>query len=396
MSKQRKLTDTKYSRYRVLIYGAGGRQALPVCRGFYEIGCQVTVYCGSKLDTGYLTKFKHHVLLYDKNNTQQSFYEYGIRFIKTGQYDLVVPLGDEGAIFLSQRKQMLSQYAKLAVNDWDVQQYAVDKSKTMHVCMQQGISAPITLETDDVLGQMDKGAIGYPVVVKPHTAVGSIGFNIFRDREKLAAYLENYDNANGPILVQEYIEQGDAPQYRADLFRDRDGNYKAALVGKVTRWYPLDGGSGIFAMTIHDEQILQDCKCLLDTLNWNGYANIDMVWDEKHERAKILEINGRTGASIKLDYVAGINISQLILENELGLPVTDMLAYEDGKKISCFLPDLLWLLKSPRRFKTEPSWFDRAGVKDSIFSWDDPLPMIGFLLTSVVSFGKSMSKRKRA
>ena len=94
--------NEKYKGINVLIYGSGGRQALPMSRGFYELGCTVTAYCSSKIATGYLTKFVHQKLLYDKNNSdKKGFFEYGVQFIKSGKYDLVVPLGDEGAIFLS-------------------------------------------------------------------------------------------------------------------------------------------------------------------------------------------------------------------------------------------------------------------------------------------------------
>jgi D-aspartate ligase len=83
------------------------------------------------------------------------------------------------------------------------------------------------------------------------------------------------------------------------------------------------------------------------------------------------------------------------LENELGYPVTDMMEYKDNCRMTCLLPDLLWFIKSKDRFRTVPSWFDRRGVYDSIFSWDDPLPSIGFVLYSIKGFMKSMNKRRR-
>ena len=284
------------------------------------------------------------------------------------------------------------------MNEWDVFQNAIDKLNTMRICQEKNIPAPHTFLTDDlssILVDNQLTQLEFPVVVKPRTGVGSIGFQIIRSREKLEGYLSKYDNRDGPLLIQEYIEQGNHPQYRADLFRDRDGKYKLVMVGEVTRWYPLDGGSGVFAYTIHDEEIADNCMRLLDAIHWNGYANIDLVWDVKTNKAKILEINGRTGATIKLDYLAGANISKLILENELGYPVTDMMEYKDNCRMTCLLPDLLWFIKSKDRFRTVPSWFDRRGVHDSIFSWDDPLPSIGFLLYSIKGFRKSMNKRRR-
>lgn len=401
LPKQQELLEIKksnysYSRYSVFVFGASGRQVLPVCRGFFELGCEVTVYCKSKLDTGYLTKYASCRLLYDKNNYEKlNFLDFGADIIKSSNYDLVLPLGDEVAKYLSNNKSSLEKYAKIVVNNKEVFQYAIDKYKTMKICQEIGIPSPYTLGDEDPIKEILDKKIKFPLVIKPKSAVGSIGFNIIPNIETLKDYLSKYDNSNGELLIQEYVKQGDEPQYRADLFRDRNGNFKAALVGKVTRWYPLDGGSGIYVETIHNESIIENCKKLLTKIDWNGYANIDLVWDDNRKEAKILEINGRTGASIKLDYIAGINVSRLILENELNLPVTEMMHYEDGKKISCFLPDLLWFIKSPNRFKSKPSWFNRFNVFDTIFSIDDPWPFWGFLLTSITSYSEAMKKRKR-
>lgn len=385
-----------YSQYTVFIFGAGGRQVLPVCKGFCEIGCRVINYCYSSLDTGALTKYKAEKIVYNKSKADDTgFFGYGLRLIKENKYSLVVPMSDQGAIFLSKHKDDIPRSTRVAVNDWDVFQYAIDKAQTMKVCMDNNIPAPRTIFGDNLEDQVNTVDFEYPVVVKPRTGVGSIGFNIIHTKENLVQYLRDYDHKNGSLLIQEYIKQGKQPQYRADLFRTYKGEFKAACVGKVTRWYPLDGGSGIHIVSIHDEEIVENCKQLLDAIGWIGYANIDMVFDEKNGIAKIIEINGRTGASIKIDYVCGVNVSQLILENEMGLPVTDMTGYEEGKQTACFLPDLLWLLKSKDRFKSEPSWFDRKGIKDVIFSWDDPLPTFGFLLESIENFFPAMAKRRR-
>lgn len=389
-----RLDKSSFCGIKVLIYGAGGRQALPMCKGFYKLGCEVTAYCGSKLDTGYLTRYKHHALLYDRSS-QKSFCEYGVSFIKSKKYDLVVPIGDEGATFLSKHKKELSPFAKIAVNDWDVFEKVIDKSKTMEICNNNNIPAPITLISDNPLAEIAEGKIKFPVVVKPKTGVGSIGFNIIETREKLEDYLKNYDNSNGPILVQEYIKQGGAPQYGVDVFRDRDGVIRMAIACKVTRWYPIDGGSRLHSISIHDEDIIKSGIDLVNKLNYVGFANMDLVWDEQEKRAKILEVNGRTGASVKLDYLAGIDVARLIVQNEMGYDVQNMLDYKDDKRVSCFIVDVLWFLKSPTRFSTNPSWFCRWCITDLIFSWNDMLPSVGFLITSILGFREAMKKRKR-
>ena len=379
---------------KVLIFGADGRQGLPICKGFNKLGCKVITYCDSRLATGYLSRYVHEKILFEKyKKADEDFISCGIRLIKENKYTLVVPLGDDCAAALSRRKKELQSFARIVVNDWPVFEKAYDKLQTMRICQENGIPAPYTLITDNIMGAMKSGHLQFPVVIKPRSGKGSIGFCIIHDMDMLERYLAN--NENGPVLIQEYVDQKGAPQYRVDLFRDRNGDYKAGLVGKVTRWYPLDGGSGIFAITVHDEAILKHCKKLLELMDWDGYANIDLVWDPYKKCAKILEINARTGATIMQDFAAGINISQLILENEMGQTVTDMNDYEDGVKVSCFLPDLLWFIKSPDRFRTQPSWFDRRRIVDTVFAWDDPLPTLGFIINNIAHFKNSMRSRKR-
>lgn len=385
-----------YKDVTVFIFGAGGRQTLPVSKGFHKLGCRVICFCRSRADTGNLTRYHSETILFRYAKKRgEDFFACGARLIKERKFDLVVPLGDPAAKYLSEHKAELSAYSKIAVNDPETLAYAIDKLNTMRVCMANGIPCPKTLLSDDPLGCIDRGEIAFPVVIKPRTGVGSIGFQIITDRDKLEHYLAEYDGANGPLLVQEYVEQGGSPQYRADFYRDRDGKFRLAMAGRVTRWFPLDAGSGVFAYTIHDEEIIEHGKKLLELLDWHGYANIDMVWDVREGVAKIVEINGRTGATIKLDYIAGTNVSQLILEDLLGYPVTDMLAYPDNKKLTCLSVDILWFIKSPDRFRTKPSWFNRFGVKDAIFSWDDPIPSLGFLYKNLRGFKRKMAKRKR-
>lgn len=386
--------ENKYKDISVLLFGATGRQVLPVLKGFYEIGCDITVYCKKVLDLGNLSRYANHKIIHN-SKSGFAFNEMGKRIIKQGNFDLVVPLGDESALFLSKNKDELSHYSKIAVNDYSSFMYAIDKSKTMKICRENDIPAPKTFDMESLDSNGLLNRLSYPVVVKPKTAVGSIGFNIVNDAYSLERLIKKYNNEYGPLLIQDYIKQDGHSQYRVDLFRDRNGVYKAAVVGEVMRWYPLDGGSGIFIVSIHNDKMVNNCKKLLDAIDWNGYANIDLVWDSDNDIAKIVEINGRLGASVKQDYVSGINISQLILENEMGYEVTDMNYYEDGAQVSCFAADVLWLLKSPNRFKTQPSWFDRKRIIDTVFSLDDPLPSIGFVINTLLSMKKSFKQRKR-
>lgn len=379
----------------VLLVDGYARQTLCMAKALKKLGAVVSVACFSKLDVGYASKYPDHKLLFPCDKEDYKEQERCVsEQIKKGLYDVVIPMTDHSATYLSRKKTELSNYAKIAVNDWDRFELVIDKIQTMRICAEHHIPAPVTLYTEDPVKEIDAGSLEFPIVVKPRTAAGSIGFNIVQNREQLVALLRDYDNANGPLLVQEYIPQN-GPQYGAEVFRDNDGNIKACLVAKIPRWFPLDGGSRVLSVSIHDEKIKKACIDLVNAIDWKGYANIDLVYDCHCNEPRILEINPRTGASILIDFECGIDLARLILENELGYEVTEMMEYPDDKQVSCFLVDFLWLLKCKDRFKANPSWFRRGKIRDIIFSWDDPKPFLSFCLQSAMSYKHAMKQRER-
>lgn len=379
----------------VLLVDGYARQSLAMAKALHRLGCIVTVVCFSKLDVGYLTRYaRKRILLGCKKDDYARQEQLVCDEIKAGHYDLVIPMTDYSATYLSRRKSELLPFSKVAVNDWDKFQYAIDKALTMQLCAQHGIPAPKTLQGEDLLEQISQTELSYPVVVKPRTACGSMGFHLANDREQLIELISHDDNSHGPLLVQEYIPQN-GPQYGAEVFRDKNGKIKSCLIIKIPRWFPLDGGSRILSVSIHDEKIRQACIALVHALDWNGYANIDLLYDARTGEPKLLELNPRTGASIQINFECGVDLARLILENELGGCVTDMSDYPDNKQVSCFLVDLLWFLKCRDRFRATPSWFQRGNIKDIIFSWEDPLPFFGFCLQSAIQYKGAMKKRKR-
>lgn len=379
----------------VLIVDGYARQTLCMSKGLKKLGAKVSVICFSRLDVGYSSKYPDKKILHkcgvEDYSEQETFV---IDEIKSGRYDVVIPMTDYSATYLSKRKTELLPFAKIAVNDWEKFNMVIDKLNTMRICTENHIPSPKTLFTADPIHEMDEGILDYPIVVKPRTAAGSIGFNIVKSREELVDLLNNNTDLNGPLLVQEYVKQ-EGPQYGAEVFRDSSGNIKACLVAKIPRWFPLDGGSRVLSVTIHDEKIRRACIDLVNVIDWNGYANIDLVYDADKNEPRILEINPRTGASIKIDFISGVDLARLILENELGYEVTDMMDYPDDKQVSCFLVDLLWFIKSKDRFKAEPSWFARRKIKDIVFSIDDPIPFFAFCTQSALRYRHAMNRRKR-
>lgn len=379
----------------VLITDGYARQTLPMSKGFKELGCTVTVICFSKLDVGYASKHTDIKLMAPcKKDEYEKQEEYVVSIIKSNRYDLVVPMTDYSAAYLSKNKETLSKYAKIAVNDPEIFKNAIDKTNTAKICEIHGIFTPVTLFSDNPAKEMEQKNITFPIVLKPVTACGSIGFNIVKSKEGLDRLLFGYDGKNGPLFIQEYIPSGGC-QYNVHMFMDKTGVRRGTVVSVKRRWFPLDGGAATFTQTVKNDEVVAQCEKLLKAIGWNGYADLDLIEDLRDGKIKVLEINPRISANVKLCFFAGVNIARLIYDNELGEQVESMNEYIIDRRMRCALTDILWFLNSKDRFTAKPSWFSTKRTCGAVFSLDDIKPSLTFCIQSVLNFRRSMSQRKR-
>ena len=313
--------------------------------------------------------------------------------MESNQYDLIIPMNDYAAIYLADHKEHLKQFAHIVVNDLPIFKLAINKLNTMKLCEENGIPSPKTFFVENAEELLLRNDLMFPLVVKPQTACGSIGFNIVENKKHLIKVL-NTDAGNGPVFAQEYIPQ-DGPQYGAEAFRNKDGSYSFVLIDKKPRWFPLDGGSPTINVTMHDDTMADMARKLLEAMDWVGYANIDYVVDSRTNEPKIIEVNGRISAAVTIDEAAGINVAELICQNEFGDSATIYPDYKDDIRVSCILTEILWFIKSPDRKKNKPSMFYRKNTKDVIFRLNDPKPFFAFCVQSLKNYRHAMEQRKR-
>lgn len=376
---------------RILLIEGNARQVLPMARALKELGHEVTTYNVSKTDFGYMSRYPDRKLVayFDIKDENRSL-EAVTQELKAYAYDLIIPMNDDAAILLSKHKSELSSYTSIAVNDWEIFRLSMDKLETMRICMANDIPCPQTVMDIDSF-QVRKGTFKYPVVVKPRVGCGAVGFHVSNNETDLKDYYKVASEKFGACLIQEYIPQTDL-QYKCEIFIDRNGAMKSAVVFAKARWYPVNGGSSTLNVTVDRPDIIESCHRLLDVIGWRGYADIDLIQDPRDRIAKIIEINPRITGSVKICFKAGVNFARQIVEDFIGDEVTSMEHYKKGVYLRYLQKDILWLIKSPERFSSNPSWFNFHNSCDQIWDWRDPLP---FIVSSLEGFGKLRTDSKK-
>lgn len=379
---------------KVLLADGHARQALALARAFKELGCTVTAVCESGLDvcakSRYVDKVVKDASIHERPDLRV---ERVIKVISDGSYTLVVSCSDVTAEQIALNKDRIEAHARTSVVGKDLFYIAYDKNQTMRVCMENGIPCPRTYfdckTVNDVMGKN----LVFPLIIKPQSGYGAIGFHKFDTAEELRAYLTEHKDEIEHLVIQEYIPQTDL-QYEAAMFVDNSNQIKSAMVFEKNRWFPVHGGSSTLNTSIKDQAIVENCSKLVQTINWRGCCDIDLIRDPRDGVAKIMEINPRMSGSAKIVILSGVNLALQLLQMARGEAVTGYSEYKEGIRLRCLYTDLLWFLKSGDRFKAKPSWFSMKNTHEQVFSWKDPLPFFAFSVGSLLKLKKELKKRE--
>ena len=363
----------------VLLLDCHTVQSLPLLEAYHRLGAAVGTVSRSRFDPGAVSRYRARRHIIPVRAFQQQEYLAGLTGILEEQhYDLVIPLTDSTARLLAKNREALSRYARIAVEGGEVFDRIDDKQRTMLVCQENGIPCPRTYSVSDDVDEIARAVDAYPAAMKPRYGYGAVGFRRLDSEEELRRYYPEAVREFGPMLVEEYIPQT-GTQYTCDVYIGRDRQVKSAVIYGKPRWYPVGGGASCCNVTVDRPDLIADCVKLLEKLGWTGYADLDLIEDPRDGSVRIMEINPRIAATAKIAFLAGIDVARQILEDALGMPVTVYTDYRKNVVTRRFLVDCAWFVKSPRRFKTKPNWFNPF-FHGQVFSAADPLPALAYLL----------------
>lgn len=91
---------------KILLLDGEGVQVVCMARELNKLGHELTALCAQKVSSGYATKYLHHK--YKSPNVHleaEAFKTYFYNHLKQHKYDLIIPMGDESAYFLSREKE---------------------------------------------------------------------------------------------------------------------------------------------------------------------------------------------------------------------------------------------------------------------------------------------------
>ena len=370
----------------VLVLDGDTRQCLPIMRALKQRGHAVTVAGPSRLSLGWMSRYPDRRILLPRPEERdgEPFIAALHETLVRERPDVTLPLFDPSAHAVARHREAWADWTRIPIVDLSTFMLARDKARTMQVCSDAGVPSPRTWYPDEQPVEAIAKEVSYPVLVKPRISHGAVGIARVERAFDLAATVARITAERGPSIVQELIPQ-DGLQYKAQLFRGRDGRIHAAVVFEKTRWFPVDGGTSSLNRTVDRPDIIETSRRLIDAMNWMGYADIDLIQDTRQGIAKVMEMNPRVTGSVKIAFQAGVDFADLLVRHALDQPLPTYDSYRIGVSMRYLPLDILWFLYSPDRFRARPSWFRFFGRDqcEQVFSWSDPGPFLGLTLDGV-------------
>ena len=270
-------------------------------------------------------------LIYD-----DSYISFLIKYCKDNQIDAIISLFDVDLPILSKNKKLFNDNGiKVVVSDIGVIDICNDKYKTFKFLLSNGFYTPKTyLNVDEVIEEINRSRLNYPLIIKPRWGMGSIGIYTAENEDELRVlynktintikktYLkyESSIDIDKSVIIQEKIE---GQEYGLDVINDLNGNYQNTIV-KLK--YRMRAGETDCAITLNDNKLKTLGKCISGSLKHIANLDVDVIM--AGENPYVLEMNARFGGGYPFSHASGVNLPEAIVKWLQGQKVEKTLLQE--------------------------------------------------------------------
>jgi D-aspartate ligase len=314
---------------------------------------------------------------------------------------VLFPVTDEYIEILSANREILGSIYRVTTAPPDVTRLALDKRLTYQRAENLKIAAPWTAVGNSI-EEIEAWGVPYPVILKPavnhhffpHTNIKALLADDSAELKRGFAQMSRYIPPD-EILVQERIPGGGENQFSYCAIC-KQGRPYGALVALRRRQYPVDiGNASAFVETTHQPVVEDSGRRFLESIGFDGLAEVEFKFDPRDGKYKILDVNIRAWGWHRLGRAAGVDYPYLLWRQAVGLPETALGAMREAAWIR-EITDFISIAKS-RDPVAELKRLLRALYSRKCISatWSlvDPVPFFAEFVLWIVS---GISRQKKA
>jgi predicted ATP-grasp superfamily ATP-dependent carboligase len=309
---------------------------------------------------------------------------------------VVFPSTDDSVRILAQHWDRLSERCILTTQPWSVIKFVYDKRLTHQLAVKLGVPVPEThnpSSSDELLSL----SLDFPVVLKPAISkrfMAATKKKAYRadDRQQLIDFYETMAAVIDPseILIQEFIPGGAESLFSFVGFF-KDGAPVAGFSARRPRQHPMEfGRASTYVEVVNVAELETLATRLLKGIAYSGLAEVEFMYDSKHARFELLEVNPRIWGWHSIAVRAGLDLPYLAYADAIGQKVSAGRLRDNVKWIRLVtdvptaVMEILGGRLTVRKYLASMS----GDTEFAVLSLDDPLPFIADLLLAPYNYVK--------
>lgn len=306
--------------------------------------------------------------------------------------DVLVPIDTPATLAAVRHGERIATTTRTNLPALDAFMAAYDKRRCQTECRGLGIPCPEAYSLAEGIDVLQAGRGEATVVVKPDADCGAgHGVRFIREAAALEQAVLACQEAFGGAMIQEFIP-GDVSQQRMALVLfSPESRVMAAFTSRKLRQWPGSAGASVVSESTADASLIDQMMPFFERWQWRGPAEVDLKFDHRDGRFKVIEINPRFPGYLRFVPHCGLDMPLLAAALAIdpdSATALDFPAYKVGARFLC--PGLfgksvieeiatggagLGAWTAAARDLRGTSWVIREML-------DDPLPPLGRLLSA--------------
>lgn len=314
--------------FKVLLF-ASDINVYSVARAFHQ-AFGIIVDAFGKADSGPCIGSKIINYTYDEQaDTQSVFLNKVLDF--AGRYPdkkiLLLGCGDNYLELISENKPNYPDHVIAPYIDIDFLHTLIHKEQFYQLCEKHGVDYPATYIYRKEMPFDSTPPFTAPYILKPSNGVEywqhpfpgqnkAFKADTVDEMQKILRdiYQSGYTDT---MIIQDFIPGDDTFMRVLTNYSDRQGKVQMMCLGHVLLEEHTPHGIGNHAVIITESDVTftDQIKSLLEEINYVGFSNLDIKFDQRDGKYKVFEINPRQGRSNFYVTGSGCNIAALVVKD---------------------------------------------------------------------------------
>lgn len=388
---------------RAFVTGTLTPTGLFVIRRLARLGYEVTAAGHQRLDFNLYSSVLARKLYFPSVwNDPVGFARAVINEIRTGNYDIYVPVFEEGYV-MSVFREELAQYTRCQFMSFDVIMQVHDKARATALARELGIPVPeltaIPASWDEVERLAPK--LKYPVIMKLRKSCSGSGQRKAENPDQLL-------KAYRTIVKQFSIPESELPLMQrfvkgsllSSVTLAKDGEILGRIVFRGLHVYPITGGTSCLKEIIDRSDIDEYDALLIKKLKWTGFMSFDYIEDSETGKAYFIDGNPRMAPGMITAFAGGTDLLAGYVDMLYDRPVNIVPRPAIGTRTRWQFLDVAALLTSigvpglglRGKLRFWRDWWRRGRCSDDINSLRDPLPGLMLWVYAILKLPLMLSK----